>query len=683
MATGMGLLERARKHIGEKYQNIRVPKDAADWRGPWDCAEFVSWLVYQEGGILYGCLNNNAQPAIADAYTGAWKRDSLSIGKRVSVEQAAATPGAFLLRYPPVDGEMGHIVVSDGQGGTVEAKGTLYGVVADKVSGRRWDVGVLVPGIDYTEGSTVPLSAPTKLYAVNQPNMDPAIVEAIQAGLQAAGFSPGNEKGIFGPATMEAVARFQRITGLVADGEVGPATAKALGVQLVGLVPTVLTLVAGTNPLAAVAIALLPALGKLIVNDRSGNLAGSAAEAVAAITGTRDADQARQAVAADPNLAQTLQLRAAAIAAAAASGPAASGTTPIAVPQSATGASPPGGGNGSTPAASPSPPPPPPPVDNSDIRDARASALQFARQGGPLSVGPILVSTIVLIGFFVVLGLLMSPWAGLNSSDPKFQILNIVIGSLTAAFATVVSFWLGSSQGSRLKDAAALTTQITTSDENIERFKEQNKVLQSAQETLRNTTARQTSPQGGTSGVKSASNFDACLTIVLECEGNDTFTNDPADPGGATKYGITLATLKDWRAARADSAPVTVDSVRNLERDEAREIYRSRYWNLLRCDELPVGVDLIVFDFGVNAGPGRSAELLQKAVGAKPDGSIGPLTLGAVKAKDPKAIVETMSDQRLDFYRGLSGWTRFGDGWSNRVDKVRKAALAMLASISG
>ena len=93
MATGAGLLERARKHIGEDYVNIRVPKNDPNWHGPWDCAEFMSWLVFQEAGILYGCTDNNAQPAQADAYTGAWQNDSKTRGIRISVDDAAATVG--------------------------------------------------------------------------------------------------------------------------------------------------------------------------------------------------------------------------------------------------------------------------------------------------------------------------------------------------------------------------------------------------------------------------------------------------------------------------------------------------------------------------------------------------------------------------------------------------------------
>ena len=89
--TGSGLLRRAQQHIGEEYVNIQVPKDNPNWKGPWDCAEFISWLVYQEAGVLYGCVDDNAKPSEADAYTGGWQQDVERLGIRVSIEKAAAT----------------------------------------------------------------------------------------------------------------------------------------------------------------------------------------------------------------------------------------------------------------------------------------------------------------------------------------------------------------------------------------------------------------------------------------------------------------------------------------------------------------------------------------------------------------------------------------------------------------
>jgi hypothetical protein len=136
MTDGEKMLRLAETRIGEKYVNVLVPKNNKNWHGPWDCAEFMCWFVYQVGGVLYGCVDDKADPATVEAYTGAWQTDSQKLGKRVPKAQAAATVGAILLRYPPAPGAMGHIVVSDGKGGTVEAMGKAYGVRRGKVSGR-------------------------------------------------------------------------------------------------------------------------------------------------------------------------------------------------------------------------------------------------------------------------------------------------------------------------------------------------------------------------------------------------------------------------------------------------------------------------------------------------------------------------------------------------------------------
>lgn len=230
--TGAGLLTLARAHVGEEYRNILVPKNDPNWKGPWDCAEFMSWLVYQEGGILYGCVDDQGDPATVEAYTGAWKTDVERIGKKVSVAEAAATVGGIVLRYPPSPGKMGHIAICDGRGGTVEAKGRRYGVVEDTVHGRTWHTGVLVPGIEYDEKPPLEITRPDVIYALGARNMIKEIVVAIQQALASRGFNPSEIDGEFGPDTRDAVVAFQEANGLTVDGEVGPETAGVLGVSL-------------------------------------------------------------------------------------------------------------------------------------------------------------------------------------------------------------------------------------------------------------------------------------------------------------------------------------------------------------------------------------------------------------------------------------------------------------------
>lgn len=232
MTDGEKMLNLAATRIGERYVNICVPKNNSNWHGPWDCAEFMSWLVYQTKGFLYGCIDNQGNPATVEAYTGAWKHDSQRLGKRVPVAQAAGTVGAILLRYPPSPGSMGHIVVCDGNGGTVEAMGKAYGVRRGKVNGRVWDTGVLIPGFSYGDAGAVVAAPPAAIYAIGRQGMRASVVKAIQRALKAAGVDPGPIDGDYGHNTAAAVAAFQAIKGLIVDGQVGPQTARRLGVDI-------------------------------------------------------------------------------------------------------------------------------------------------------------------------------------------------------------------------------------------------------------------------------------------------------------------------------------------------------------------------------------------------------------------------------------------------------------------
>src|SRR5262249_47851211 len=112
---------------------------------------------------------------------------------------------------------------------------------------------------------------------------------------------------------------------------------------------------------------------------------------------------------------------------------------------------------------------------------------------------------------------------------------------------------------------------------------------------------------------------------------------------------------------------------------QVEAIYRQKYWDALRCDDLPAGVDYAVFDYGVNSGIGRAAKVLQRLVATAVDGEVGPATIAAVKRANAAALIEAICDERLAFLRGLRTWRTFGKGWGRRVREVRAAALAMAA----
>jgi lysozyme family protein len=107
------------------------------------------------------------------------------------------------------------------------------------------------------------------------------------------------------------------------------------------------------------------------------------------------------------------------------------------------------------------------------------------------------------------------------------------------------------------------------------------------------------------------------------------------------------------------------------------------YWDKLCCDSLPDGVDYAVFDFGVNAGTGRSAKFLQKAVGAVPDGVIGAGTLARVRSMKAVIVLKTFSDQKDAFYNSLvennPTQSKFLKGWLNRIASVQTISESMMA----
>ena len=233
MVTGAQLLALAETRIGEKYVNVQVPKDNRNWHGPWDCAEFASWLVYQTTGKLYGCISNSADPAVADAYSGAWVRDTIDgLVNRTTQLEASSIAGAVLIRTPPVPGKMGHIAVTDGRGGTVEAAGVNLGVRRDKVEGRLWHYVVKIPELTYASTGHVAVVKPLPyMLTLETPCIKSSLVRTVQRALRDKGVDPGKIDSVYGPHTVAAVEAFQAMNRLVADGICGPRTARKLGIE--------------------------------------------------------------------------------------------------------------------------------------------------------------------------------------------------------------------------------------------------------------------------------------------------------------------------------------------------------------------------------------------------------------------------------------------------------------------
>ncbi|HEX7375200.1 MAG TPA: peptidoglycan-binding protein [Steroidobacteraceae bacterium] len=240
--TAKDVVRLARRHVGEPYVlGARAPMAAKQWHGPWDCAEFASWCLYRTTGVLYGVKPEN-DPLRADAYTGWWIEQARRDRATVPLAVAVSTPGAFLLRAAAKEW-VGHIVISDGQGGTIEAHSSRDGVILGTVEKRRWDYGVIVPGVPFVTSDRLPaVKVTVETLRLKRPMMTGVLVKQVQRALRAAGFAPGPIDGEYGPQTAHAVQQFQDQRGLVADGEVGPATLRRLRIKVPGWAKTLVAI---------------------------------------------------------------------------------------------------------------------------------------------------------------------------------------------------------------------------------------------------------------------------------------------------------------------------------------------------------------------------------------------------------------------------------------------------------
>lgn len=151
-------------------------------------------------------------------------------------------------------------------------------------------------------------------------------------------------------------------------------------------------------------------------------------------------------------------------------------------------------------------------------------------------------------------------------------------------------------------------------------------------------------------------NFDVAFDTLLKHEGG--YSDHAADPGGKTRFGITEAVAREV-GYRGD--------MRELPLDLAKRIYKDRYWDTVKAEQLPPAVRYVVFDAAVNSGPGQAAKWLQRALGVADDGVIGPKTLAAANAANPDALKMRMLGQRLRFMAGLTNWPAFSRGWAIRI----------------
>lgn len=168
-----------------------------------------------------------------------------------------------------------------------------------------------------------------------------------------------------------------------------------------------------------------------------------------------------------------------------------------------------------------------------------------------------------------------------------------------------------------------------------------------------------------------AENWQKCLEAILHHEGG--YVNHPKDPGGETNLGVTKRVYEEWGGTK---------DMKDLEVEDVEPIYKKNYWDRVRAESLPSGLDLCVFDFGVNAGTGRAAKYLQTMIGTTADGGIGPNTLKAlsnyVESEGVEQTIKNYQAARQEYYESLSTFETFGKGWTRRVDETTEMAIGMI-----
>lgn len=158
------------------------------------------------------------------------------------------------------------------------------------------------------------------------------------------------------------------------------------------------------------------------------------------------------------------------------------------------------------------------------------------------------------------------------------------------------------------------------------------------------------------------SSFDDAFTALVGNEGG--YSNNPADPGGATMHGITERVARGW-GYQGD--------MKDLSLDTAKAIARKFYWDPYQCDQFDARIGFQVLDAAYNGG--HAAQWLQQAAGVTQDGIIGAITIATVRAADPMKIVMLFNASRILYYTSLGTWESFGKGWSNRIaNNLRRAA---------
>ena len=150
--------------------------------------------------------------------------------------------------------------------------------------------------------------------------------------------------------------------------------------------------------------------------------------------------------------------------------------------------------------------------------------------------------------------------------------------------------------------------------------------------------------------------FDEAFEALLRAEGG--YSDHPADPGGATRFGVTQA------VARSEGYK---GDMREYPLSDAKRVYRKRYWTALRLEEVPPGIRFDLFDAAVNSGTAQAIKWAQRILQIPDDGKVGPVTIQALNTVNVNKFLAKYNGARLHFLTSLPGWANFGRGWARRI----------------
>jgi lysozyme family protein len=175
-------------------------------------------------------------------------------------------------------------------------------------------------------------------------------------------------------------------------------------------------------------------------------------------------------------------------------------------------------------------------------------------------------------------------------------------------------------------------------------------------------------------------NFDLFFPKLMKHEGG--FVNHPSDPGGATNKGITFNVFRQHGKDYNNDGKIDVEDLKRLTSNDAKAIYKKLYWDAIRADQInSQSIAELLFDFAVNSGVRRAAQLVQHLVNVKADGAIGPVTIAAINSANQAQLNNNLIKWRLWYYQFIANFSDSTDTSRFPYGRVPQNAREFFANV--